>query len=1072
MTTTAVPYTIADFCLVRAASSSLERYHDLLDRIRDLPPTAALDVLVSHAREPEVHKALSIASPDLVAALDRHSTSRDTAEPGRREDRRAARLASRLLRYFARMSSRATPFGTFAGIAWGDLREDAPIPVLPPASHRIDRARPDMAWVLGCIRDLESDPRVRASLFLVPHALVHRSGDRLILPVADAHGRGDQRTVSVRLTAPLEHVLNRLQQQPTRYDDLVEDLGRAFPAVPPDTIAGFVAELWDLHILISDLRPSLVDPRADRQLRRKLEVQLASNRVGEEVAALLRERIEVLTRIDDLLSGPDPTTAALAEAAALQRQVVPEHTGSLVQVDRALTGHAIPVPRTMVAPLEEAYGVLSRLNAARSRPRSHLREYREAFMERYGAQALLPVATVLDLDEGLGPPDGYLAPPRPFPLERAPMSSGGDYGTGYERFLAGLLTDPSVAADHVVDLAAGHLDQLTPVASDGWSEELRQYPLVDAYVQVHRATGEAGAPVTHLVVRDDTFSLGGRTYGRFHDMLPPTSMASLQDLAAAWRRSRPDAVIAELCYLPSSGHAANVAVRPLLTDHEIVLNAGATAGDDARISLDDLEVGITASRLFLWCRRLQREVVVIQSHMLNEQMAPNVARFLLDVSGDGYVMPSGFTWGRLEGAASLPRVVHRDVVLRPAVWTLSRPLLTTLAPDAPLSDEAIAQWRERYRVPRWVYAADFDNRLLLDLDHPACLRELVSLLDDPAHAQGLVINEMLPGVDGTWMRGNRGERHASELVVPLVATDPQPLSSPTNIGPMDTGRRHGAGGDWCYIVLYVNTQEQDGALIEEIGTQCEAWVTQGVAERWFHIRYTDPRPHLRLRIRRAVGRSGSDLLRLVVELAERLVTRGQVSHYSLLPYVPEEARYGGSDVFPLVEETFHASSRLALALMPFREDCGGAFTNDQVGMAAVLALFRQWGYPTSELADVLPQGEPSDRIRTALRTDAKLLVGLAEAVLSDTVPADLAALHTALATGAPEHGRAGDAVRAAEREGRLRGNQKTLVGSLAHMLVNRLMPIDLGREAEIYFLCHEVLRTLRSRRAAREKGLL
>lgn len=1072
MTTTAPPYTIADFCLVRAASSSLERYQDLLDDIRDLTPLDTLAVLIAHAREPEVHKALSIASPDLVAALDRHEAAGDGVTLGRKEERRAARLASRLLRYFARMSSRATPFGTFAGIAWGTVRDDAPVPALPPASHRIDRARPDMAWVLGCIRDLESNPRVRGSLALVPHSLVHRSGDRLILPVADAHGRGDHRNVSVRLTAPLEHILTRLQEEPAPYDVVVEDLGQRFADAPGETITGFVEQLWDLHILISDLRPSLVDPRADRQLRRKLEALLASDRVDDEVAVLLRERIDALSRIDFLLSGPEPTAAALAEASELQRQLVPEHTGSLVQVDRALTNETIPVPRDMVAPLEEAYAVLSRVNAARTRPQSHLRDYREAFMERYGAQALLPVATVLDIDEGLGPPDGYLTPPRPFPLERPQRSSGGDGNSGYERFLAGLLTDPSVARDNTVDLAAGHLAHLAPAPSDGWPEELRQYPLVDAYVQVHRTTDTDGTPLTHLVVRDDTFSLGGRTYGRFHDILPPTSLTHLHELGAAWRRSRPDAVIAELCYLPSSGHAANVAVRPLLTEHEIVLNAGPTADEDDRITLDDLEVGISANRLFLWCRRLQREVVVIQSHMLNEQMAPNVARFLLDVSADGYVMPSGFTWGRLEGAVALPRVVHCDVVLRPAAWTLSRSLLTTLCPDAPLSEDGIARWRERHRVPRWVYAADFDNRLLLDLEHPVCLRELVTLLDDPAHAQGLTINEMLPAADGTWLRGDRGERHASELVVPLVATDPHPLSAPTNIGPLDTGRRHGPGSDWCYVVLYANALEQDHVLLDEVGARCEAWIAEGVADSWFHIRYMDPRPHLRLRIRRAEGATAATLVGRVVELAEHLVGTAQVSHYSLLPYVPEEARYGGSDVFPLVEETFHASSRLALALMPFREDCGGTLTNDQVGMVAVLALYRQWGCALPELAEVLPQGEPSDRIRTALRADAKVLIALAEAVMTGASAGALSDVCAASATGEAEHRRAGDAVRTAEREGRLRGDQKALTGSLAHMLVNRLLPIDLGREAEIYFLCHEVLRTLRSRRAARDRGLL
>jgi hypothetical protein len=63
--------------------------------------------------DPEVRRALAVASPSLLAALDR-------AGPG---DRGSARLEGKLLRYLIRMSTRPTPFGLFAGVGiarWAD----------------------------------------------------------------------------------------------------------------------------------------------------------------------------------------------------------------------------------------------------------------------------------------------------------------------------------------------------------------------------------------------------------------------------------------------------------------------------------------------------------------------------------------------------------------------------------------------------------------------------------------------------------------------------------------------------------------------------------------------------------------------------------------------------------------------------------------------------------------------------------------------------------------------------------------------------------------------------------------
>lgn len=64
------------------------------------------------ARRPDVHRALTVASADLVAALTRLDDDPDATA------KKTRRAYSRLLRYLTRMATRPTPFGCFSSRGW------------------------------------------------------------------------------------------------------------------------------------------------------------------------------------------------------------------------------------------------------------------------------------------------------------------------------------------------------------------------------------------------------------------------------------------------------------------------------------------------------------------------------------------------------------------------------------------------------------------------------------------------------------------------------------------------------------------------------------------------------------------------------------------------------------------------------------------------------------------------------------------------------------------------------------------------------------------------------------------
>src|SRR5262249_50022838 len=157
-------------------------------------------------------------------------------------------------------------------------------------------------------------------------------------------------------------------------------------------------------------------------------------------------------------------------------------------------------------------------------------------------------------------------------------------------------------------------------------------------------------------------------------------------------------------------------------------------------------------------------------HMLNHVQSPDVCRFLSDLARDATPQLSGFDWGIAASSRFLPRVEVGRIVLRTAEWRLGRSDLDGGAPSrAPSSfaDDLLA-WRELWNVPRKVYLAAADNRLMLDLGEPShreeFRRELVKLSGDA----DLILQEVLPDFSECWVAGPEG-RYMVELIVPLLA---------------------------------------------------------------------------------------------------------------------------------------------------------------------------------------------------------------------------------------------------------------------------------------------------------------
>ena len=982
-------------------------------------------------RDPLVARALAVGSADLLGALEKSSP----------QGADAPRLLRKLRRFLIRMATRPTPFGLFAGVAlgtWGthtDLRA-APTPWFT-------RTRPDMEWLVAFVARLEARPEVRAELRFAanPAALVR--GDRVLLAEpARLTGNDAAGPVSVRATAAVQRALSRARE-PVAYADLAADLLAHVPGATPEKVERVLTELWQLTLLIGDLRPPLTAAAPALYVLERLDAIPAA----AGAAAQLRAVLDGAAAWDAL-----PAEAGAAAYRSLTERanaIVRTETGTALQVDMGLRLAGTRLARGVGEEVARAAELLLRLSPAPD-GLAYLSGYRRAFLARYGHDREVPLLELLDPDAGLGPPFGY------------------GNGTALDPARAAARASTLLALAHgaLHDHArAIELDEATVARLQTWSPDAASAPSsldVNAFVAAPSAAAIDAGDFQVVIGPNLGAQSAGRNLARFGDLLGPPARSALERAAAA--EDDGDGIWAELVYLPHAPRAANVAVRPAVRGYEIPFGVAPGVPRDRAIPLDELSVTVREGRFRVRWRG--RDVVPCTGHMLNSLRAPLPYRFLADVSRDGVCQLTAFDWGPAANLPYLPRVASGRIVLRPAEWRIDPALraaeLSARAPDR--FADVLRRWRAHWSVPRHVYLAAGDNRLLLDLEDDEHADDLRGELDRLRDGAQLVLQEALPGLNDVWMPGPQG-RFAAELVVSLALTrkserasrpgpgtaakpasaaaaKPLPVPVPAHV------RLRLPGSDWSFAKLYLPREAEDGVLAGPLRAFAQTMRDRGVAREWFFLRYADPDAHLRVRFHGEPETLLRELVPAFSAWAAELVADGRCTRVVFDTYEREVERYGGDEGCALAETLFCADSQAVAELLQIARTAQIPFDRTMLAVLGVDALLEGLGLGSAErLAWYAGQDTARHEVsaeyrarKAELRRFASDPAQLAAAACGSEIVRCFATRRAALA-------RVADGLAALQEHGRLTQRPAELYRSYVHMHCNRLFAGDPAAEA-------------------------
>ncbi|TCP58059.1 thiopeptide-type bacteriocin biosynthesis protein [Tumebacillus sp. BK434] len=1034
-----------DFVMVRTPLLPVEAYARVLQ---------GADLTV-WAEDGVTREAIAVGSLSLLQTLPQLAAD---APPRKREQAERG-----LWRYLNRMSTRSTPFGLFSGVACGELGERTELKLGAVSQHR-KQTRPDMEWLLRVIQQVESRLETVAQLSVQVNSLVRISGSRVKLAYATQYGQqgsgaGRMEESSVRLTPVVELVLREARQL-LPFAELRERVQAAYPDTPQEKISQFLWQLFQKEFLISELRPSLMAASPYGELLARLE---RVRGIGELVAKL-RDIERGIAAYDALPIGTGER--AYCELEAQMRELAEVKT--TLQVDLALAGVTFVVSRALAQEAARAAEALWRMAPADA-GYGNLESYRQAFLERYGHHREVPLLELLDEDEGLGAPATY-----EFPASRRKgTAQASDYGKRRDKLLLRWMMQAQQRGAREIELTDAMIAELQPVETP----ESGAPRSMELYVSLHARSQAALERGDYRMVlgANHGSNRAGQMFGRFVNLLGNRVRDGLREAVQREQDLRPDAVFAELVYLPVAGRASNVLLSFNAHDAEIVLGTRSSKEPERTITPDDLVVGMRGERLYLKSRRLGCEVVPVTTHMLNMQNTPNLYRFLRELAMEGTRNWMPFGWGTLETAPMLPRVRYGRVVLSAARWRLCSGVIAVEAATGSAAEwrRAVTAWRTEWQVPRKVYLGASDNRMLLDLEHDVCLEELRREFQKLQAGSGLVLTEAEGDLEETVAEGEQG-RFLMECVFPLVRREAagqaerevaavhREAAAASAILPAE--RVYLPGSEWLFLKLYGASAREEELIGWHLQEFCKQLAESGLVRKSFFMRYGDPDLHLRLRLHGVQERLTGDVLPEVHRFSRQLQAEGLLARLVIDTYDPEVERYGGGDLMKLAEEVFAADSQAVMHWIGLRRSGQLSLELELIGVVSLIDIMEQFGLSFAEQFVWLDAGFNRKDFLQPFRESRKRYLQAANSAddwagLRRLPGGDV--IHSQLQQRRPALIRYAQALREAEGQGELTAPIGQILGSVIHLHLNRLLGVDAHLERKVMALARHSLQNLR-----------
>lgn len=887
---------VKDFYLLRTPLLPV----NFLDQFTKIPFKDLSDKIKKIFHDPYLTEAIYIASPELYQELMKWLSV----------EKEEQKLVLSLFRYLLRMCTRSTPYGLFAGSATGKFSDHTRIKIAHPDLHK-KHCRLDMNYVAELVSNISQIPEIQSRLIFYPNNSLYKIADTFRYAAFTIKNKFRHYTLtSVNYTSYLQQILTTATDGAT-----IHALSSCIAGedISYEEANEFVHELIDSQLLISNLEPTIT---------------------GEEFFSILIKSVgdafPDLHTIRELLRQPGNDIDKYLQTHTLVKNLLPDtNSKDLVQTDLFLSTVHNTISNTLINDIQQQIVPLWKLSRRNHNP--DLQQFCQHFRDRYEEQEI-PLAIALDTEAGIGY-TGYTGDHNPL-IDNIFIKSKDEAKT--------------VSWNKLLQFQSQRLqrclrnNETEIVLTDEDLDELKETDipsLPDSLYLMGSILGSSASAIDEGNYVFEFTSCGGPSAANLLGRFCHGDAALSEKVQACLReeeQQNPDCIYAEIIHLPEA-RTGNILARPRLRDYEIVYLGNGSVSPDHQIPITDLMVSVKNNIIILRSKKLNKRVIPRLSTAHNFNAGSLIVyKFLCDLQFQELHHATGWQWNLPEEERFLPAVRYKKIILSKSTWILYKK-------DYPrLKDiNHIKELCKQLNLPRYITITEGDNELFIDTESESCLQLLLNTL---LKKDRVVIQEMLSSPDNCWVTGSNGH-FTHELIIPLKSTSSKKellLPPVTENIPV---RNFMTGSEWLYVKIYCGTSTAEKILKSIMKPLISSLMAEGLIDKWFFIRYSDPDHHIRIRFHH----SSNPIFWM--EVLEKLYAsfNGSELIYKIQTdtYVRELERYGLSTM-ELSESIFCFDSEAVLDCIDLLEGEDGEVFRWLLAARGTDMLLQDFGYTLTQ----------------------------------------------------------------------------------------------------------------------------
>lgn len=910
----------ADFFIVRNPRFSIVTW-DLINNFHTAESfwKFAIELLA----DPQVFDAITIASDDLASQLNNLLN-----EPFGDKTRK---LLPALYKYISRMANRPTPFGKFSSISIGEISNNQTDLIL--SDNFVSKYRLDLVTQVKINQELLENLEILENIKFYPNTTIINNGDSFTyIEDNDSQVKATYNWSKINSNSLIKFILLYAQNGKNFKDILAYML---VTGTSEAKCRKFIYELITSKILISETHP--ITTRDDDYLLNQA-VKLSKNSELESKLIEISNKLKIVNE-ESTCTYDDFKSNIFIEALY-------DNSKNIFQVDTTRTLEKQILNKKDIDLLTKEIFELRALNRAQI-PKD-LKDFCKKFASRYGDQEI-PLLEALDPENGIGYGITTKFICKDYPLlldlgnfegkENAPRSKNFQDDL-IDKYLTDIISEQKVIELKSEDISAN----CQKVKFEETSIPLGFY--VFGNVLKTKATDARKQSLRlHLTTCGGVSALPLLT--RFSH-LNKELKSKLEELAIAEQNNVNGAILAEIIFSPNC-KSGNILRRPSLFSYEIPIIGQSSKDNEHTILLSDLVVKVHRNTVFLRSKRLNKRVLPRLSSAHNFHYGMSVYRFLCDLQLQDNPINISWDWGESIKKPFLPRVVYKHLILSRAQWNISSSIFRNHTFKN--NDEKIHFLLSKFQLPRKVILIQGDNEMYLDLHHELSKDILLKELNK----KDIKLSEDLyDNFDSVFINKN-GEKVNNEILIPFLGRPKiysKELSYNSN---EDVIRSFTPGSEWLYLKVYCGEKPGDNILRNQINKLITSLKSSGLIEKWFFIRFYDPDPHLRIRLKLKGNLNTSFYLviRFIQDIFTPLIDHRIVTRIIFDTYERELERYGPHNM-ENCESIFCLESDVILELLVLIKQEGEAL-RWKFALLIISIFLKTFGFENEQKINLLEQ---------------------------------------------------------------------------------------------------------------------